>query len=257
MRLRFSNALMAIGTACVWMCSTDCRAAATLSVSAHSELIFVAVTEIPHQGPPAGRAGLKFVTNVGGWGYNGTDSEDGMSDSNVDLGYIGGFPDGKAPLPGSGAYITFNPFISGATDGETYGIGTLIFQFLMTDKTQGKSRWELTCEIRTWVEVTGAFDTLLQQGYWSANAGFDATDSLRTYSETLAALQGQGAATTKHLEGLPRTIHLVIDGSPDADPAFAEVNLRAEAECDLHIGPFDGSFSTPLFGVVTDEWPTK
>lgn len=218
------------------ICGTA-AAAVHLSATAHVQLVFTKVKEVPI-GAPAGRAGLKYQTGLSGFGFSGGSAEDADSDANIDLGFLGGFPDGNAPLVGSGAYISFNPFASCSLPGDAFGIGSLYFEMAMTDRTQGSSRWEITCEITSWVKVEATFEGLDPQiSYWSATAGFDLTDSNTAFDETLITRGGVRPDTSHVYYGPIRVVTLVIAGSPDQDPAQGVVNLRAEAESAVQLGP--------------------
>ncbi len=223
-------------------------AAAGISVSSKAvvQVIFTQVREIPTS-HAAGRAGLSFQTGLSGFGYSGGSAEDAQSDAIVDLGFLGGFPDGKAPVPGTGAYIGFNPYASCSEAGDAYGIGSLYFQLALTDKTAGQSRWEVTCEITSWVWVTGSCDSLeLCNSYWSATAGFDMTDANSAYEQTLVTQRGYRPMTTTMESGPAQTVTMVIQGSPETDPAQAVMNLKTEAEATARAEGLDGS--------VTFEW---
>ncbi|MCC6428936.1 MAG: hypothetical protein IT435_19210 [Phycisphaerales bacterium] len=213
--------------------------------------------EVP-TGQAAGRAGLKFQSELQGWGYNGGSAEDAQSNSNIDFGYIGGFPDGKAPVPGTGMYITFNPQVAASTPGDAYGLGTLILRMLLTDQTLGSSRWELTCQVRTWVEcTTTANHAGSEQCYRSTRSGFDVTDSNVAFDQWLVSDHGWGVQSTTRIEGTPRTIQIVIQGSPEMDPAQGIINLKAETNAEVHINKADGADDYGLPQNSTDRQPIE
>ncbi|GMV24488.1 MAG: hypothetical protein AMXMBFR58_05190 [Phycisphaerae bacterium] len=219
-----------------------------MSSKAYIELVFVSVTETSTA--PKGRAGLQYKTSLAGFGFTGGTSADADSDANVDLGYIGGFPDGKAPLPGSGMYIAFNPVASCSEEGNAMGIGNLILSMVLTDTTAGQSTWSITARLQARITVettspTGGMNTV----YWSTLAGFDVTDFDSAYEFNLLYENGRQTNFSYSKVSQPLTLHLQIRGRPDADPAEAVVNLKTEAEASVRVGPLleppDGDHGPP------------
>lgn len=204
--------------------------ASLVSSRAYCEVIFTAVREIP-DGQASGRSGLSFQYAVDAYGFSGGTAADADSDINIDIGYIGAFPDGKAPVPGSGLKLTFNPYASATEPGDAYGIGALWLRNTFTDKTGGKSRWEIECQITTWVKcdvepTSGGIDL----SFWRASAGFDVTDSDKSFERWVVSDEGFMPTTTSRLDGPTQFVKIVIDGNPGDDAAVAVLNLRTEAE---------------------------
>lgn len=219
------------------------EAAVRISSTAHVQLVFTSVREIP-KAAPAGRTGLKFQTALSGFGFTGGSAADADSDVNVDLGYLGGFPDGNAPLPGQGVYVGFNPYASCSELGDAFGIGALYFQVALTDKTKGASSWEITCEVSTWIMVESTYDGVeASSTRWAGLAGFDVTDSFSAYECIPVQHTGVRPGTSEVRYGPKQVVTLIISGSPDMDPAAAVVNLRAEAEASVKLGGESGTFS--------------
>lgn len=212
-------------------------AASLVSSIAYAEVIFTHIREIPN-GQPSGRSGLSYQTFIDAYGFTGGSAADADSDVNIDLGYIGGFPDGKAPLPGSGMWIKFNPYATCTSEGDAFGIGALWLRHTLTDKTNGKSRWEIDCQVTTWVQCqadpcAGEIDT----SFWRAQSGLDLTDSEQVYERWIVQDQGFMPQTGPKREGPTQYFTIVIDGTPGEDPATAVLNLRTEAEATVRHGP--------------------
>jgi hypothetical protein len=204
--------------------------ASLVSSRAYCEVIFTAVREIP-SGQASGRNGLSFQYAVDAYGFSGGSAADADSDINIDIGYIGAFPDGKAPVPGSGLKLTFNPYASATEMGDAFGIGALWLRNTFTDKTGGNSRWEIECQISTWVKCDVVpMNGEINLSFWRALAGFDVTDSEKSFEQWVVTDEGFMPTTTARKDGPTQFVKIVIDGNPGEDPAIAVLNLRTEAE---------------------------
>jgi hypothetical protein len=219
--------------------------ASLVSSRAYCEVIFTSVREIP-SGQASGRSGLSFQYAIDGYGFSGGSAADADSDINIDIGYIGAFPDGKAPVQGSGLKLTFNPYASATQTGDAYGIGSLWLRNTFTDKTGGKSRWEIECQITTWVkcDVEPSFGGI-DLSFWRAASGFDMTDSDQAFEQWIVTDEGFTPTTTARQDGPTRFVKIVIDGNPGEDPAIATLNLRTEAEATVR---HNGLLNGPVYG---------
>jgi VCBS repeat-containing protein len=242
-------ALIAAGVGA--LCATADSASGASFFSSHSfvEIVFKDVQEIT-TGTPAGRTGLGFVSQISGSGFTGGTSADGVKSADVNFGFIGGFPDGNAPLIGSGLFLGFNPMASASLQGDAFGIGTLFLNLALTDRTNAASSWLITAEIKSYVELAGTIGNIATDtGIGMASVAYDATDSLGSVSETTVNETRTSPLNLTRIDGPTRTISLQISGTPDADPAQALINLRVEAESRVEIIPTPGTVALAMIGL--------
>lgn len=168
--------LLVGGVGCAVVALSAGVASATVSMSALGGvgITFNTVVE-DAPGTQVGRTGLLFTATLGGGGYVGGDAPDSIATGNLGFGFDGGFPDGFAPVNGSGLHLSYEAIAGSSLAGTSLSTGLLFYKLSFKNVTE-TSIYTLTCTFDSLARFDGSVGRADESGDGSVSTYYELSD---------------------------------------------------------------------------------